>query len=534
MLIKPWICKANGVTAGSIASINITLNNWEAKWDEANINNPGELVKVAPFRLMAIANRLDLRNGTGYTNKLFNAGETRFIFTLVNLYTSNGDPFYFGDVGDIPSNPFPGSLTNFVDWKGFNAIFEFGNVQSDLCALKAFANDWLDLSELSLGSESYNNALEEITELVINSNASPIKPNGSALNQLRTNEKIFFNTLDNNLSSASIQAWNLANWQFRQFEIDNLTHQLKQVPLSNTVHVEEFNKSHNTDFLGFLPTGRSVSFGEYLTDWLYNSKNSFLVRKEKHRIPKDYSGIELLSQAGENDAEYSFYWDFLYNSGVNNNFNFNNEVITNISQTNIKAKDLRFRFSLNTCQGCHSGETKTFFTMVSPLKYGETADYWSPTPDVTTGILDTRSTDVLVAKNAGKTVFPSAGGSSVVNNFDVPQNTRDFVNVAAFITGRTYNSFNSLSYQDDHPSDDEDEKLSGLFFVNDPSNVQDQGSTPANSNNFFGANDKRNGFNELERRKADLCRLLNSVCNSGENIDVIDLISNLKFMEVNE
>jgi hypothetical protein len=93
------------------------------------------------------------------------------------------------------------------------------------------------------------------------------------------------------------------------------------------------------------------------------------------------------------------------------------------------------------------------------------------------------------------------------------EDEREFVNVSAFLTGRTYDG---TTYDDDRDeSDDNDlddtyetEDVSlQLFYVNDPANSK---NTPAN--NFFENNTLQHGFNDLERRKMFMCRYLSTKC----------------------
>jgi hypothetical protein len=548
ILIRPWIHKANGVTdvedfLNSSGDFIITPSNWEAAWDAAN---DAELIKNAPFKLTAIANRIDLRNNVAFTNKITRAGETRFIFTAINLYNIDELPgdLAIGNPGKVPLNNLNNnSFQDFIDWKGMNVIFEFGNVQTNLCDLKSFAQAWVDLSELGLGTATYNAALEDITETVINANVASGKPNGSALNQFRTNEKIFFNTVGNSLNDGPV--WNNSSWQFRQFEINATTHQLTLVPLSNTPMVEDFNASKTSTFNN--QNNRPANLGSYLTDWLY--KNKERVKRENFIIPETFyvptisTTYSFLDKTGDIDAEYPFFWDLSYSNTPY--FSSTNELVSGNTQNKDNGKEIRQKFSLNTCQGCHSGETKTFFTMVSPLNKGESARYWLTTPDTKAGQLDVRNTtEVKVPKNFGTTVLGdpnTAPSADRFPNYPVPTaNSREYVTVSAFITGRTYDG---TSFEDDEPDNfnkeplGPDHEMIGLYYVNDPSNVYDPNNQTNAVNNNFGHNDKRTGFNELQRRKKDLCDLIGINCsnpNSSYDGDIFDLIKNLMLLPILE
>src|SRR4029077_18884193 len=55
-------------------------------------------------------------------------------------------------------------------------------------AVRTWAKAWADLGAISLGTEPYNAALQALTDQVVLRDLATGKPNGSALNQLRSNE----------------------------------------------------------------------------------------------------------------------------------------------------------------------------------------------------------------------------------------------------------------------------------------------------------------------------------------------------------
>jgi hypothetical protein len=119
----------------------------------------------APFRLLAIVNRVDLRANTVYGGG--SAGEARFVFGVVKCAT-------------------PGAPEQMLR---FTTIFEYGIKQPSCSATKDWGQQWHALGTMTLGSPEYNTALENITRQFTEANADPSKlPNRSALNQLRTNE----------------------------------------------------------------------------------------------------------------------------------------------------------------------------------------------------------------------------------------------------------------------------------------------------------------------------------------------------------
>jgi hypothetical protein len=110
----------------------------------------------APLRLLAIVNRLDLRNlAQG------KAGEGRFVFGVVD---SSGNS------------------------TSFTIIMEYRLPATTEAQVLAWASLWHELGALQLGSAAYNTKLAEITERFAGRNAEPGRVNGSALSQLRSNE----------------------------------------------------------------------------------------------------------------------------------------------------------------------------------------------------------------------------------------------------------------------------------------------------------------------------------------------------------
>jgi hypothetical protein len=139
----------------------------------------------APVRLLAIVNRIDLRDlASG------NAGEGRFVFGVL-------DPSGFQ--------------------QQFTMIFEFKLPAKTTQDVLDWANRWHNLDTLPFPSAAYNTALQAITDLFTGRNAVPTNPNGSALAQLRTNE-----------IALSFE------WQFREFHLSPTTGLLVPATLALT------------------------------------------------------------------------------------------------------------------------------------------------------------------------------------------------------------------------------------------------------------------------------------------------------------
>lgn len=124
----------------------------------------------APFRLLAIVNRQDLRGSQAYGGS-GDAGEARLVFGLLNCTQIPGGHFPPGQVQQM------------------TVIFEYGIARSTCPSVKAWAQQWQALSALVLGSPAYNAALQAITDQFTLRDANPARlPNRSAINQVRTNE----------------------------------------------------------------------------------------------------------------------------------------------------------------------------------------------------------------------------------------------------------------------------------------------------------------------------------------------------------
>jgi cytochrome c553 len=133
---------------------NLVINPWLAASGGVQLD-----MRRAPFRLLAIVSRLDLRQPTT-TAGAQTAGEGRFVFGLLD---PNGNP------------------TEYL------LILEYGLDVTDCNGVLRWANQWHNLGTIPFGP-NFNAALQKITDQFTLIGASPLKPNGSALNQARTDD----------------------------------------------------------------------------------------------------------------------------------------------------------------------------------------------------------------------------------------------------------------------------------------------------------------------------------------------------------
>ena len=122
-------------------------------------------LRFAPFRLLAIVNRVDLSGPVGAPPLV--PGEGRFVFGFLGA-------------GPVETAP-PLQATVIFEYKlpSFRDAF-------------AWAQEWHALSALPLGSPPYRSSLQQITDAFVNAGVEPGNPNlGSAIGQVRTNEIAF-------------------------------------------------------------------------------------------------------------------------------------------------------------------------------------------------------------------------------------------------------------------------------------------------------------------------------------------------------
>jgi hypothetical protein len=281
-------------------------------------------VNKAPFKLLAIVNRFDLRESGSYGGGT--AGEGRFVFCLID---QNCQPV----------------LPNFL------VIFEYGVNKTSCPQIQHYAEQWAGLESMTPGSAAYNSALQAITDQFTLSGTNPGKPNQNSLDQLRTNEL------------ALVPPAPIMFWELREFHIDPLTHQLfnvttKREPQGQYNGFGTVNFPDISAFGGFVNDNEQVIIADNmdLGDNLTVSGN-----------PKPFL-------AGHTEIRgQGFHWDGMQTSGPGR----------------IHNDTARMHISLNTCSGCHAGETGNtrFFNigfssgavLLSPFLTGRVQTDGSPT-----------------------------------------------------------------------------------------------------------------------------------------------------------
>lgn len=138
----------------------------------------------APFRLLAITNRIDLLKHDGATQPPRNAGEIRFVYCLTA-----------GSAADASALPRNSTL-----------ILEYGIPAQSWDDVRAWALAWHKLGALDPAAPAYVKALADLTTRVTRRGAAPNRALGSALLRIRTNDQ----ALSPGLA-----------WHLREFQINN-------------------------------------------------------------------------------------------------------------------------------------------------------------------------------------------------------------------------------------------------------------------------------------------------------------------------
>jgi hypothetical protein len=275
MIIDPWLAASGGV------SLDLSL---------------------APFQLLAIVNRIDLR--VHDEDSVTTAGEGRFVFGVLN---EQGEP--------LP--PIAGDITG-----GFIVIFEYELMADDMRDLDRWARKWHELGRHKIGSDRYNRTLESITRNFTDAGKAPLKVNGNSINQIRTNEVAIG-----------------PNWELREFVLDAETGLLKQHTVAQTPDTFLFNGTE--EFAQLVNENQ-----EAILD------GSFSLPKELFG-PSSVSGPFLPTDFADFEertfTKIPLFADF---------------VDIPWSAEGIIENEARHTLALNTCNGCHRSETNTNFLQI--------------------------------------------------------------------------------------------------------------------------------------------------------------------------
>lgn len=246
----------------------------------------------SPFRLLAITNRIDLR-------RVGDAGEGRFVFcaldrtgkkTLFNVIFEYGIPLHV------------------AAGERYEADSDELTAHERMDAVTDWAKKWHRLASIPYGAQ-YNAELQKITDAFSGANADPTKPNGSSLNQLRTNEIEL--GIRGAIGPGGFDPSKLKPWELREFHLAP-SGLLESATVALTPPVSKNNTQELADYI---------------------NQNEAAILKEQHVLPLNLTGgVAPMPGAFGEPA-----------------------VIWN--GPGIKNPEARFKFALNTCNGCHFVES---------------------------------------------------------------------------------------------------------------------------------------------------------------------------------
>lgn len=310
-VIQPW-ATASGVTAQLL--INSSGQRFVQLSGPLNLN-------IAPFRLLSIINRLDLgRTASGFsgyggsmTSQPVDAGELRFIFQVVQ------------------PNPWGGGSQATCGLKPFTVIFEYGVPITGCSNVVQWARNWTMLNQFGGFTAPYLSHLQTLTQSVVMNGVAPTKGNQSALNQIRTNE----NALN-------------TRWELREFTLTDENPPANTDTPSNGL-LRKHTVAQTPDDAVFPAVGSPV-----ISNFVMNVVKPSVPLpvgplpancSSGHTVPFTFGGFNF---RGGNSLVAPTHWEA---SGAN--------------PGNSQDVCARHQFSLNTCNGCHFGDTQTPFTHVS-------------------------------------------------------------------------------------------------------------------------------------------------------------------------
>ena len=303
-VIQPW-ATASGVTAALVT---------DATGRRSVVLSGPLKLNIAPFRLLAIVNRIDLGDtvsgpsgyGGGTTSRPTTAGELRFIFNVVQ-----------------PS-PWGGGTEASCGRKQFTTIFEYGVPRTGCSKVVNWARQWTQLATLGGFTPAYRAQLQAMTESVVLNGSAPAKGNQNAINQIRTNEIALGLPLG------------LTTWELREFTLNDENPATGISTPSNgplrphTVALTPDDATHD-------PGGSDPAVNALITS---------APPCTEPVIPYSFGGQPFL---GGNALIRPGHWNA-------------NSVLATSSAGLICTRHL---FSLNTCSGCHHDDTATNGTLGS-------------------------------------------------------------------------------------------------------------------------------------------------------------------------
>jgi hypothetical protein len=282
----------------------------------------------APFSLLAIVNRLDLRKHRPEGEPL--GGEVRFVFGFLHTETTS-----------------PACPTNTVD-SDSTIILEYSANKPNENAVRDFGRRWLDLLNAS-SNWDHRNKLATLTEEVINS---------GKLLRIRTNEGPALSTVGG--SGPGI-------WDMGEFEPDPATKLLRRSTVKQT------------------PTEALAGGSQPMSDWIWANRAALSANALDREVVETGANAVVRPPIGSYSVPDRF-------PSPNNTTWFRGSLAvlgaggpldgpgpTGLTTETLQEWiDARHRFGLGTCDGCHGGETGTPILHIKPGEFPGSQAILSP------------------------------------------------------------------------------------------------------------------------------------------------------------
>lgn len=286
----------------------------------------------APVKLLAIVNRIDLRHVTD--NDVAHAGEGRFVFGVV-------------DETGKPLAPIGGTAVG-----GMTIILEYSLPAKSTTDLMRWAADWHELGRYRPGTWDYNCRLAMLTKRFTDRGRGKGRPNDSALNQIRTNEIALANP-----------------WELREWVIDEQSGLLKAqqvaetpdfLTMNNTADLTELLTANADKILsGQFSLSSQLEAGSAPAGPFFDLRPSLPIET----FDRNLTAAEATVAAGAMNDDFLNSLLPFYLSGPKVNPIPGTDIVANVPWQTPTAIDseVRHRFALNTCSGCHRDETGVSF-----------------------------------------------------------------------------------------------------------------------------------------------------------------------------
>ena len=306
---------------------------WDRIIDPWLARGGGKLdLRFAPVKLLAIVNRIDLRQVVG--GEVLSAGEGRFVFGVL-------------DEDGKPLTPTGGPAVG-----GMTIILEYDLPASSSKDLQAWISDWHSLGDFKPGTFEYNTRLAMLTQRFTGRGRGVGRPNGSALNQIRTND----------IALAT-------PWELREWVIDAESGLLLPAPVAET---PDFTTMNNSSELAGLLTANAGSIldGTFrlpveLAGGSAPTGPFFDLRPEldPEMLSGNLAAAEATASFGLMNTEFLLSLIEFYQTNPVVTAVPDTDVVVNVPwQTPLNIEpEVRHRFALNTCSGCHRDETGVNF-----------------------------------------------------------------------------------------------------------------------------------------------------------------------------